>query len=127
MAKLSIEGVKKIRDAMQASVILREGGYRAKVNFCLGTCGIAAGARKVMTALMDEISAREVKDVIILTSGCAGKCNLEPMMTVETPGVPPVQYVQLNIDKMKEIFTEHILGGKKVEKYALAAETEKTP
>ena len=72
MAKLTIDDLKRIKESVQASVTLREGGYRAKVNVHMGTCGIASGARGIMTAVMDEIGKRDLKDVIVTTSGCAG-------------------------------------------------------
>ena len=124
MAKISIEDLKKIKESVQAAVTLREGGYRAKVNIHMGTCGIASGARGLMTAVLDEIQKREVKDVIVTTSGCAGLCSREPMATVERLGETPVKYVDLNPEKMREIFSEHVLGGKAVEKYALAVGSE---
>jgi NADP-reducing hydrogenase subunit HndB len=126
MAKISIEDLKKIKESVQGSVTLREGGYRAKVNIHMGTCGIASGARQLMTAVMDEIQKRDVKDVIVTTTGCAGLCSREPMITVELLGEAPVKYVDLDADKMREIFAEHVLGGKPVEKYALAVGSETT-
>ncbi|MBI5967323.1 MAG: (2Fe-2S) ferredoxin domain-containing protein [Deltaproteobacteria bacterium] len=126
MGKISLEDLKKIKESVEATVTLREGGYRAKVNIHLGTCGIAAGARGIMTAVMDEISKRDIKDVIVTTSGCAGLCSREPMITVELLGAAPVKYVDLNPEKMREIFAEHVLGGKIVEKYALAVGSETT-
>jgi len=126
MAKLSIEDLKKLKASVEASVTLREGGYRAKVNIHMGTCGIASGARKIMTAVMDEISGRDLKDVIVTTSGCAGLCSREPMITVELLGAAPVKYVDLTEEKMREIFRDHVLGGKIVEKYALAVGSETT-
>jgi NADP-reducing hydrogenase subunit HndB len=124
MAKISIEDLKKIKESVQAGVNLREGGYRAKVNIHMGTCGIASGARKLMTAVLDEIEKKDIKDVIVTTSGCAGLCSREPMATVERLGEAPVKYVDLDAEKMKEIFSEHVLGGKPVEKYALAVGSE---
>ncbi len=124
MAKLSIEDLRKIKESVEASVTLREGGYRAKVNIHMGTCGIASGARALMTAVMDEIGKRDIKDVIVTTSGCAGLCSREPMATVELLGAAPVKYVDLNPDKMREIFAEHVLGGQPVERYALAVGSE---
>jgi NADP-reducing hydrogenase subunit HndB len=124
MAKLSIEDLKKIKESVEASVTLREGGYRAKVNIHMGTCGIASGARQIMTTVMEEIGKRDIKDVIVTTSGCAGLCSREPMITVELLGAAPIKYVDLNPDKMREIFTEHVLGGKAVEKYALGVGSE---
>jgi NADP-reducing hydrogenase subunit HndB len=126
MAKLSIEDLKKIKESVQASVNLREGGYRAKVNIHMGTCGIASGARGIMTAVMNEIEKGDIKDVIVTTSGCAGLCSREPMITVELLGAPPVKYIDLTPDKMREIFSEHVLGGKVLEKYALSVGSETT-
>ena len=124
MAKISIEDLKRIKESVQAGVNLREGGYRAKVNVHMGTCGIASGARKLMTAVLDEIEKRDIKDVIVTTSGCAGLCSREPMATVERLGEAPVKYVDLDAEKMKEIFAEHVLGGNIVEKYALGVGSE---
>jgi len=124
MAKISIEDLKKIKESVQAGVNLREGGYRAKVNIHMGTCGIASGARKLMTTVLDEIEKKDIKDVIVTTSGCAGLCSREPMATVERLGEAPVKYVDLDADKMKEIFNDHVMGGKVVEKYALAVGSE---
>ena len=124
MAKISIEDLKKIKESVQAGVNLREGGYRAKVNIHMGTCGIASRARKLMTAVLDKIEKRDIKDVIVTTSGCAGLCSREPMATVERLGEAPVKYVDLDAEKMKEIFAEHVLGGQLVEKYALAVGSE---
>jgi NADP-reducing hydrogenase subunit HndB len=90
----------------------------------MGTCGIASGARKLMTAVLDEIEKKDIKDVIVTTSGCAGLCSREPMATVERLGEAPVKYVDLDADKMKEIFNDHVMGGKVVEKYALAVGSE---
>jgi NADP-reducing hydrogenase subunit HndB len=90
----------------------------------MGTCGIASGARKVMQKLMDEIAQRDVKDVIVTTSGCAGLCSREPMATVELRGEAPVKYVDLDEEKIQRILVEHVVGGKIVEEYALAIGSE---
>jgi len=126
MARLTIEDLKKIKEKQHATFTLREGGYRAKVTVHMGTCGIAAGAREIMTTLIDEIAQSRVEDVITTTSGCAGFCAREPMVTVEILNKPPVKYGDLTPEKMKEIFKEHIVGGNAVEKYALVIGSETT-
>jgi NADP-reducing hydrogenase subunit HndB len=126
MAKLTIDDLKKIKDKHLAETALREGGARAKVTVHMGTCGIAAGAREVMTALTDALASSGVTDVMVTNSGCAGACSKEPMATVELLGEAPVKYVELNPDKMKEIFKEHIQDGNVVEKYALVMGSEST-
>jgi len=124
MPKLKLEDLAKIKEKVKTSTGLREGGYQAKVTVHMGTCGIASGARKVMQALMDEIAQRDIKDVILTTSGCAGLCSREPMATVELRGEAPVKYVDLDEEKIQRILVEHVVGGKIVEEYALAVGSE---
>lgn len=126
MPRLTIEDLQKIKEKHKADFTLREGGYRAKITVHMGTCGIAAGARNVMTALMDEIATTKLDDVIVTTSGCAGLCAREPLATVEIMNQPPVKYCDLNDEKIREILKEHIIGGKPVEKYALVVGSETT-
>ena len=127
MPKLTFEDLEKIRDQAQRAMAVREGGnVRAKVNVHMGTCGIAAGARMVMTALMKEIKTRDLHDVLLTSSGCAGLCSQEPMITVELAGRAPVKYVNLSEAKVQEIFEKHIQGGSIVEDYALGIGSERT-
>jgi len=126
MPKLTLDDLKRIKEEARAATTLREGGQRAKVTVHMGTCGIASGARAVMSAFMDELSKRKISDVIITTSGCAGLCSREPMATIELLGEAPVKYVDLNEEKSREILVEHVLGGTIVAKYALAMGSETT-
>jgi NADP-reducing hydrogenase subunit HndB len=126
MPRVTIDDLKKIRDAGRRATALRAGEARARVTVHLGTCGIAAGARTVMSALLAEIEAHGVTDVLIASTGCAGLCSREPMITIELKGQAPVKYVQLDPDKMRRIFKEHVLGGSLVQDYALAAGSETT-
>jgi NADP-reducing hydrogenase subunit HndB len=126
MAKLTVDDLKRIKEEVRSSTVLREGGFRAKVNIHMGTCGIAAGARKLMAVVLKEIEGKNIKDVMVTTSGCAGLCSREPMATVEILGKPPVKYCDLNEERMKEIFDKHVLNGETVEAYALARGSETT-
>jgi len=126
MPKLTLDDLKRIKEEAKAATTLREGGQRVKITVHMGTCGIASGARAVMTAFMDEIAKRQVTDVIVTTSGCAGLCSREPMATVELLGEAPVKYVDLDDGKSREILVEHVIGGRMVEKYALAVGSETT-
>lgn len=125
MPKLTIEDLKRIKEEHKATTTLREGGYRAKVTVHMGTCGIAAGARKVMEALLDEIARNNITDVIVTTSGCAGLCSKEPMATVEIINEAPVKYCYLNDEKIRRIFKEHLIDGKVVEDLALVRGSER--
>ena len=90
----------------------------------MGTCGIAAGAGKLHALVNREIEAKGLKNIKIIHSGCAGLCSREPMVTIESMGLPPVKYCDLNEEKVQEIFDRHVLEGEIVEAYALAFETE---
>lgn len=124
MSRLTVDDLKRIKESHKATFTLREGGSRVKVTVHMGTCGIAAGARKVMEALLDEISKSKVNDVAVTTSGCAGLCSKEPMATVEVLNAAPVKYVSLNEEKMRKIFHDHLLNGNAVEEYALVVGSE---
>jgi NADP-reducing hydrogenase subunit HndB len=126
MPKLSLDDLKKIREEARGATILREGGpFRAKLTVHMGTCGIAAGARGIMSALLDEIAKRRITDINLTTSGCAGMCSREPMITVELAGQAPIKYVELTPEKAKQILEKHVLGGVPVPEYALAAGSER--
>lgn len=127
MAKLKIEDLARLREDARKMVSLREGGeFRARVNVHMGTCGIAAGARTIMGVLLKEIEARNVRDVLLVNSGCAGLCSHEPMVTIEIKGQAPVKYIDLDEKKIKQIFEKHVLGGTIVKEYALGLGSEKT-
>jgi NADP-reducing hydrogenase subunit HndB len=127
MPKLTLDDLKKIRDRVQSqSLLSEEGPYKVKVTVHMGTCGIAAGARKVMEALMNELEERNMQDVFLTTSGCAGLCSQEPMATVEIAGSIPIKYVELTPEKTKEIFERHVLGQEPVLEYAIAAGSERS-
>ncbi len=125
MAKLRPEDLDKIAKRMRRQTVLREGAGRAKVTVHMGTCGIAAGARKIMSVLLTLSEQQGIDDVILTTSGCAGLCSREPMATVELEGQAPVKYADLTEEKIARIVSEHVLGGKIVTECALAAGSER--
>ena len=124
MPRIKVEDLERISEEVRRATLLREGAGRAKITVHMGTCGIAAGAREIMNTLLVEIEQRNVKDIILTTSGCAGLCSREPMATVELKGEAPVKYVDLTPEKILTIFSEHVLGGKIVKEYALAIGSE---
>lgn len=120
MAKLSISDLKKIKEKVVSDTALREGGFRAKVIVHMGTCGIAAGARQVMDSLMSEIAEAGVTDVAVTTTGCAGMCSKEPMVTVEILGQEPIIYGHVDANKMRQIFKRHVMQGEVQTAFAIA-------
>ena len=93
----------------------------ARVVVGMATCGIAAGARPVMLAFMDEIAKRHLDHVTVSQTGCAGMCRLEPMVDVYVPGQEKVTYVKLTPEMVPRIVTEHIVNGRTVEEYTIGA------
>lgn len=124
MPKISIQDLKKIKERERSRMVLREGEFRAKITVHMGTCGIAAGARDIMGVFRDEIARREITDVMLTNSGCAGLCAKEPMITVEVVEQAPVKYIKLTKEKARRVFEEHVLGGTPVEDFALAMGSE---
>jgi NADP-reducing hydrogenase subunit HndB len=122
--KLRIQDLAKIREKTKSMMAIRESEGRARVTVHMGTCGIAAGARDIMDALLREIEKAQIQDVIVTTSGCAGLCNAEPMMTVELKNHPPVKYGHLTPEKLHKIFVQHILGGQMAVDLVLAVGSE---
>ena len=125
MPRIKPEDLGKIREQMARTMSLRDGDARARITVHMGTCGIAAGARKIMSTLLGLIEQKDTKDVVLTSSGCAGLCSREPMMTVELKGQAPVKYVDLDEEKTKKIFSEHVLLGTVVQEYALAVGSER--
>jgi (2Fe-2S) ferredoxin len=84
---------------------------KVKITVHMSTCGIAAGARQVMSALVEEISRSNRPDIEVASSGCIGHCKNEPNITVEIGGGEPVIYQKMTPAKMQQVFQKHILGG----------------
>ena len=125
MKKLKIEDLDNISQAVRKSTMLRNGAGKAKITVHMGTCGIASGARKIMTTLIEEFEKNNIDDVILTSSGCAGLCSREPMATVELKGEAPVKYVDLTPEKIRKILVEHVINGNVVREYALLKGSEK--
>ncbi len=124
MTKLKIEDLKKIKEKVHSQTALREGGQRAKVTVHMGTCGIASGAREVLTALMQVIEETNTTDVIVTTSGCMGLCSREPLVTVELLGKEPIKYEKMNEMRMRQVFKRHVLEGEIQTDFVLAKGAE---
>ena len=120
MAKLTIDDLKKIKERTHKDTALREGGSTVKITVHMGTCGIAAGAREAMDALLEVMTETDREDIRIVTSGCMGMCSSEPNVTVETQGKEPVIYQLIDRNKMRQIFKRHVLLGEVQTDFALA-------
>ena len=115
----SLAELQAIKEKMRDKVILREGLNSVRVVVGMATCGIAAGARPVFNALIDEVAKRDLENVKVTRAGCIGMCKLEPIVEVFEPGEEKVTYVKVDADKAVEIIEKHIVGGNVVEEYLL--------
>ncbi|RJP76033.1 MAG: (2Fe-2S) ferredoxin domain-containing protein [Candidatus Zixiibacteriota bacterium] len=126
MPKLTIQDLARVRNEARQHIALREGGeYRARITVHMGTCGIAAGARDIMKTVLEEIEKAGAADLLVTTSGCGGLCSHEPMATVELTGETPVKYIDLDPEKTRRIFRDHMMEGHPVLEYALAEGSER--
>jgi NADH:ubiquinone oxidoreductase subunit F (NADH-binding)/NAD-dependent dihydropyrimidine dehydrogenase PreA subunit/(2Fe-2S) ferredoxin len=126
MQVLKLEDLQKIKEGTLSDLSLQKGGYRAKINFHMGTCGIAAGAEKLLSLVHRKMEETGIQNIRLIHSGCAGLCSREPMITIESHGLPPVKYCDLNEEKTQEIFDRHIVSGEVVAPYALAVDDGET-
>lgn len=120
MAKLTISDLKKIKERVKKDTSLREGGATVKITVHMGTCGIAAGGREVMDALLGEMAETDRQDIRVITSGCMGMCSSEPNVTVELQGQSPVIYQLMDANRMRQVFKRHVLLGEVQTDFALA-------
>jgi NADP-reducing hydrogenase subunit HndB len=120
MAKLTIEDLKRIKRETAKSTSLRDGHATVKITVHMGTCGIAAGAREVMNALMEEMAAADRQDIRVVTSGCMGRCSSEPNVTVEIKEREPIVYQLMDANKMRQVFKRHALLGEVQTDFVLA-------
>lgn len=120
----TLEELKAIRQRNQQQVELRKehNGYRILVG--MATCGIAAGARPVMTSLIEEIQKRNLNDVVVTQTGCIGMCRLEPIVEVIQPDGEKITYIKMNAEKAKRIVAEHIVNGSIVNEYTISNTNE---
>ena len=117
----SLAELQAIKAKMQDKVALREGSSEKRVVVGMATCGIAAGARPVLSAFVEEVSkAGLAGSVTVSQTGCIGLCQYEPIVEVYVPGKEKVTYVKMTVEKAEKVLKEHIKGGKVVEEYTIA-------
>lgn len=109
-----------IREKMKSSVGLREDSdSKIRVVVGMATCGIAAGARPVLTAFLEEVGKRSLDNVIVTQTGCIGVCRLEPVVEVYVPGKEKVTYVKMTAEKVAKIVVNHLVNGNPVAEYTI--------
>lgn len=125
----SLDELRKIRDNSQKKVNLREsgedGGDTVELMIGMATCGIAAGARETLTAILDEIQSKGLKNIRVVQVGCMGYCHSEPTVQVNIPGDEPILYGKVSPSVAKDIIDKHILNKELLDENILIKTFEK--
>ncbi len=116
----SLAELQAIKDRMQSKVAIREGLAGKRVVVGMATCGIAAGARPVLNAFVEQVNAQGLTaNVTVTQTGCIGLCQYEPIVEVYEAGKDKVTYVKMTAEKAARIVEEHLKGGKVVSEYTI--------
>ena len=129
MSKIkSLAELKKIKETAKTNTAMRltgENPDRTVVLVGMATCGIAAGARPVMSALLDEISKNNLEDVSVVATGCLGLCYAEPLVEVRVAGQDPIRYGNMTEELGRRVVTEHVMKGAMLDDLIIGREVNK--
>lgn len=117
----TIQELEEIRKNMLDKMNIRKEREGTRVVVGMATCGIAAGARPVLMAFVEEVNKRGLQDVVVSQTGCIGICEYEPVVEVYKPGEEKVTYVEMTADKVARVVAEHIVNGKVVTEYIIGS------
>ena len=118
----SLEELKAIREKMKKQMDIREqNDDTIRVVVGMATCGIAAGAKPVLSAFLEEVEKRGLSNVTVTQTGCIGVCRLEPVVEVYVPGQEKVTYVKMKPDMVGSIVSEHLVNRRVVTEYTIGA------
>ena len=120
----SMAELQAIRDKARAQISLRENSDNSiRVLVGMATCGIAAGARPVLTTMVDEVAKRQLNNVVVTQTGCIGICQFEPVVEVVTPDGEKTTYVKMTPEKAVRVVNDHLVNGNVVTEYTIGANT----
>ena len=118
----SLAELAAIREKMKDKVAMREGSGQVRVVVGMATCGIAAGARPVLSAFVEKVNEAGLSEKVTVTqTGCIGICQYEPVVEIFEDGKEKVTYVKMTAEKAQRVFAEHIKGGKPVSEYTIGS------
>ena len=121
----SLAELQAIRDKARGKVTLREGQDDAiRVLVGMATCGIAAGARPVLTTIVDEVAKRGLQNVMVTQTGCIGICQFEPVVEVVEPGKDKITYVKMTPEKAVRMVNDHLVNGNVVTEFTIGANSK---
>ncbi len=118
----TIEELNAIREKAKADMTVREDNAEViRVVVGMATCGIAAGARPVLTGFIEEVARRKLKNVAVSQTGCIGMCQYEPIVEVLEQGKEKVTYVRMTAERVARIVNDHLVNGNVVAEYTVGA------
>ena len=119
----SLAELEAIRQRTLEKVAMRkEGDDAVRVVVGMATCGIAAGARPVLNAFVDEVAKRHLQNITVTQTGCIGMCQLEPIVEVLALGKEKVTYCKVTPEKVARIVADHLVNGNPVAEYTVGAQ-----
>lgn len=121
----SIAELEEIRKKTLENIGMRKNRNSTRIIVGMATCGIAAGARPVMNAFLEELNKRNLHDVSVTMTGCIGVCRLEPIVEVIDGDGNKVTYVNMTSEKVTRVVAEHIVNGRVCMDYTIGAEENK--
>lgn len=110
----SLDELRELRDQAKKDMKARDTGNKPQIIVGMGTCGIAAGAREVMQAVMEEVDKRDL-DVTVTQTGCIGMCEKEPLVDVKMPNKERITYGDVDPKDARKIVSGHVVNGNIVE------------
>ncbi len=110
----SLADLQALREKLKADIKLRS-NEGTKIIVGMGTCGIAAGAREVMSTILEELAVRKLHDVQVRQTGCIGMCEKEVLVDISRPNEPRITYGKVTPADVKKIIAEHVVNGRIVE------------
>lgn len=118
----SFEELMAIKEKMQDKVALRHASDEVRVVVGMATCGIAAGARPVLNAFVEEVNKGGLAEKVTVTqTGCIGLCQYEPIVEIYEKGKEKVTYVKMTEERAREVVEKHLKGGEPVAEYTIGA------
>jgi NADP-reducing hydrogenase subunit HndB len=118
----SIEELKRLREEALQKRQAKTTSGRVQITVLMGTCGIAAGAREAMKAILEVIETQGLRDILVKQAGCIGLCEYEPIVEVEIVDEPKVRYGRVSAELAVRIMQEHVLDGQPVSEFAIPLE-----
>lgn len=116
----TLEELQAIREKAREKMAMRDSSQEGiRVVVGMATCGIAAGARPVLNAFVDEVAKRHLNNVTVTQTGCIGMCQFEPIVEVYAPGQEKVTYGKVSPEKVARIVVDHLVNGCPVAEYTV--------